>query len=97
MPPRARQWSPRCSNCSATGCFPSVAAAVRTAIRTIQAGVAEQAEMVRTIAAAQGGAGYGKMEFLAAEHGEEAVGIMRAIKQALDPDNLMNPDKILRV
>ncbi len=42
------------------------------------------------------GVGYGKIEFLVAEHGE-AVGVMRAIKLALDPGNLMNPGKILHV
>ena len=42
------------------------------------------------------GVGYGKLEFLHAEHGE-AVGVMRTIKQALDPDNIMNPGKIVRV
>ncbi len=40
------------------------------------------------------GVGYGKAKFLTAEHGE-AVSVMRAIKQALDPMNLMNPGKIL--
>jgi D-lactate dehydrogenase (cytochrome) len=36
------------------------------------------------------------MDFLVAEQGE-AVAVMRAVKQALDPDNIMNPGKILRV
>jgi D-lactate dehydrogenase (cytochrome) len=42
------------------------------------------------------GIGYGKMDFLFAEHGE-AVEVMRTIKQAIDPDNLMNPGKIVRI
>jgi D-lactate dehydrogenase (cytochrome) len=40
------------------------------------------------------GVGTGKMEFMAREHGE-GVAVMRAIKQALDPGNRMNPGKIL--
>ncbi len=39
------------------------------------------------------GVGSGKMKYLVAEHGE-AVSVMRAIKAALDPANLMNPGKI---
>ncbi len=42
------------------------------------------------------GIGYGKLDFLIAEHGE-AVSVMRSIKQALDPDNLFNPGKVLRI
>ena len=42
------------------------------------------------------GVGYGKIDFLTAEHGE-AVAVMRAIKRAIDPDNMMNPGKIVRI
>lgn len=40
------------------------------------------------------GIGIGKQKYLAREHGEAALNVMRAIKHALDPDNLMNPGKI---
>ncbi|MBV9491277.1 MAG: FAD-binding protein [Verrucomicrobia bacterium] len=42
------------------------------------------------------GIGLGKLDFLAAEHGE-ALNLMRTLKKAIDPDNLMNPGKIIRV
>ena len=42
------------------------------------------------------GVGYGKLDVLTAEHGE-AVSLMRNIKKALDPGNIMNPGKIVRV
>jgi len=40
------------------------------------------------------GVGYGKKKYLQAEHGD-ALDTMRDIKRALDPDNRMNPGKIV--
>jgi D-lactate dehydrogenase (cytochrome) len=40
------------------------------------------------------GVGLGKMKYLKAEHGE-ALDVMRTLKRALDPDDLMNPGKML--
>jgi len=40
------------------------------------------------------GIGIGKMKYLADEHGH-AVEVMRTIKKALDPDNRLNPGKIV--
>jgi len=40
------------------------------------------------------GVGLHKMEFLVNETGAGAVAVMRAIKQALDPHNILNPGKI---
>ncbi|APE44404.1 FAD-binding oxidoreductase [Sulfitobacter alexandrii] len=41
------------------------------------------------------GVGQGKRPYLLRELGPEAVGVMGAIKVALDPDNILNPGKIL--
>jgi D-lactate dehydrogenase (cytochrome) len=41
------------------------------------------------------GIGCGKLDSLIAEHGE-AVNVMRAIKKAIDPDDIMNPGKIIK-
>jgi len=42
------------------------------------------------------GVGTGKMKFLEREHGA-ALDVMRTIKRALDPDNRMNPGKMIEI
>jgi D-lactate dehydrogenase (cytochrome) len=42
------------------------------------------------------GVGVGKMKYQEKEHGE-ALRVMEKIKQALDPNNILNPNKIVRV
>ena len=40
------------------------------------------------------GVGIGKLKYSAKEHGA-SLDVMRSIKRALDPDNLMNPGKLI--
>lgn len=41
------------------------------------------------------GVGMGKQKYMKAQHGVGALAVMRAIKQAIDPENMMNPGKML--
>ena len=37
------------------------------------------------------------MKFMKAQHGAGTLAVMHAIKQAIDPQNLMNPGKMLPI
>jgi D-lactate dehydrogenase (cytochrome) len=43
------------------------------------------------------GVGQKKMKYLETEHGPEALDLMRTLKRAIDPNNIMNPGQIVRL
>jgi D-lactate dehydrogenase (cytochrome) len=58
--------------------------------------IVERALEMQGTCTGEHGIGLGKIGFLESEFGESMC-VMRAIKRALDPHNLMNPGKVLRV
>jgi D-lactate dehydrogenase (cytochrome) len=42
------------------------------------------------------GIGLHKKQFMAHEHGEDALDLMRSLKMAFDPQNILNPGKIIK-
>jgi D-lactate dehydrogenase (cytochrome) len=61
----------------------------------ISSRVVERAIAMEGTCTGEHGIGLGKRKYLPLEHGDVAVEVMRALKQALDPQNLLNPGKIL--
>ncbi|EXI66822.1 MAG: putative FAD-linked oxidoreductase [Candidatus Accumulibacter adjunctus] len=57
--------------------------------------VVERALAMAGTCSGEHGIGLGKTRFMLREHGAEAMAVMRAIKDALDPDHLLNPGKML--
>ena len=41
--------------------------------------------------------GLHKIDYLEEEHGEATVEVMRRVKRALDPHNILNPGKVVRL
>jgi D-lactate dehydrogenase (cytochrome) len=55
----------------------------------------ERAIAMEGTATGEHGIGSGKIGYMEAEHGVAAVAVMRRLKQALDPDGIFNPGKVL--
>jgi D-lactate dehydrogenase (cytochrome) len=65
----------------------------RQRAETLARGVSLRAIAMGGTCTGEHGIGWHKLDVLAQEHGEDAVELMRVIKRALDPDNIMNPGK----
>jgi len=64
-------------------------------VEWINARLAARAIALEGTCTGEHGVGLGKRKFLEAEHGADTLSLMRAIKMAIDPLNIMNPGKML--
>ena len=64
--------------------------------KAINARLVERALAMGGTCSGEHGVGVGKMDYLPAEHGE-SLEVMKAIKRALDPENRMNPGKMISI
>lgn len=63
--------------------------------KRLNARIVERAIRMEGTCTGEHGIGHGKMKYLESEFGEAGLEIMRSLKRALDPDNIMNPGKIV--
>ena len=71
---------------------------IRTKSRACEAFIdrlVERALAMEGTCTGEHGVGQKKMKYLEAEHGAGALDLMRALKRAIDPHNIMNPGKIV--
>ena len=64
--------------------------------KAINARLIERALAMGGTCSGEHGVGIGKMDYLQTEHGE-ALEVMKTIKRALDPENRMNPGKLVAI
>jgi D-lactate dehydrogenase (cytochrome) len=64
------------------------------AVKAANARLVERALKLGGTCTGEHGVGFGKLTYLRAEHGD-ALEVMHMIKRALDPDNIMNPGKLI--
>ena len=57
--------------------------------------LAERALAMDGTCTGEHGIGQGKKHFMVPEHGAGAVELMRVLKRAIDPQDIMNPGKIV--
>ncbi len=63
-------------------------------VEKLNARLVERALRLGGTCTGEHGIGLGKKAFLVKEHGTAAVGVMKTLKRALDPHNILNPGKI---
>ncbi|MFM8460711.1 MAG: FAD-linked oxidase C-terminal domain-containing protein, partial [Polynucleobacter victoriensis] len=63
--------------------------------KEIQALVYKEVEKLNGSISAEHGVGQQKVDYLKGHRGEVALNVMQAIKRAIDPQNLMNPGKVI--
>jgi D-lactate dehydrogenase (cytochrome) len=66
----------------------------RARAEQLNAGVVHRALAMDGTCSGEHGVGLHKMGFLVDEAGEDSIAVMRSIKRALDPKNILNPGKI---
>lgn len=64
-------------------------------VRAINAELIHHAIAVGGTSTGEHGIGSGKIDYMREEFGDAAVALMRALKSAVDPQGILNPDKIL--
>ena len=64
-------------------------------VSRLNARIVERAIAAGGTSTGEHGIGLGKRAYLEAEHGRDAVAVMAILKKALDPDNILNPGKVL--